>query len=189
MSGYSERGPAPKRSQARRRRNKTDENGHSIEPEQVELDPEDFPELDPETDPRCQPNPAWHPAALAIWQSAQESGQQVFWEPSDWAILRLTCSQISQEYAEDLIIEKVKLPMTGAGEGGGEELVYGSRPMPAGKFSAIIKTLGALGMTEGDRRRMHIELERFGAPDNTGTPEEVAAAQLSLVQGGRSDVG
>jgi hypothetical protein len=177
-SGYSERGPVPKRSQARRRRNKTDEEGQSVEVEKVQLD------LPPYQPP--EPSPNWHPAAMAIWNSALESGQIVFWEPSDWAILALTCSQISQEYADDLIIEKVKQPML-AGEGGGEELVYGSRPMPAGKFSAILKALGALGMTEGDRRRMRIELERFGEPEAEADPAAVQQAQLALIQGGRRD--
>lgn len=188
MSGYSERGPVRKRSQARRRRNKTDEQGYDDTPEQVELDPEEFPEIDPLDDPRCQANPNWHPAALAVWEAARESGQRIFWEPSDWAILRLTCSQISQEYADDLIIEKVKLPMEG-NRGGGEELVYGSRPMPAGKFAAVLKALGALGMTEGDRRRMRIELERHGGPADEGSAEDVQNAQLALIQGGRKDVG
>ena len=182
-SGYSERGPIPKRSVARRRRNKTGEDGESVEVQSVELDPEEFPAgYDP-----GPPGP-WHPAALAIWDSALQSGQHIFWEPSDWAILRLTCSQISQEYADDHILEKVKQPME-AGSGGGEVLVYGSRPMPAGKFSAILKALGALGMTEGDRRRMRIELERFSSPEEEASPEEIQAAQLSHVQGGRKDVG
>ena len=181
--GYAERGPVPARSQARRRRNKTDENGESIEVDEVELDPEEFPEFEPKP-----ANPDWHPAARAMWDAACESGQTIFWEPSDWAILALTCSQISQEYADDLIIEKVKRPMLG-GEGGGEELVYGSRPMPAGKFAAILKAFSALGMTEGDRRRMRMELNRIGQPDPEATPEEIQRGQLSLVQGGRKDVG
>lgn len=177
---YASRGPVPKRSQARRRRNKTDESGADITVEHVELDmpPVEHPE----------PNPGWHPAALAIWKGAVESGITVFWEPSDWAVLALTCSQISQEYADDLIIEKVKLPMDG-NMGGGEELVYGSRPMPAGKFTAVLKALGSLGMTEGDRRRMHIELERFGDPQEEASAEEVQQGQLALIQGGRTDVG
>lgn len=182
MSGYNERGPVPKRDVARRRRNKTDDAGHSVEVEQVELDPEEFPaEYE-----RPAANPSWHPAARAIWDGAVDSGVTVFWEPSDWAILGLTCSQISQEYADDLIIEKVKQPLE-AGSGGGEKLVYGSRPMPAGKFTAIMRTLGSLGLTEGDRRRMHMELNRFADPETEATPESIEADRLTLLQGGRSD--
>src|SRR5690606_35643017 len=114
------------------------------------------------------PNPNWGPAAQAIWQAATESGQKVFFEPSDWALLALTCSQIDQEYRDDLIIEKVKLPME-LGAGGGEELIYGSRPMPAGKFAAILKALGSLGFSEGDRRRMQIELTRGGQKPEQAT--------------------
>ena len=185
---YASRGPIPKRSQARRRRNATNESGDNVQVEHVELDPEQFPAPEDPLAPPREPNPDWHPAAAAIWEAAVASGQQVFWEPSDWAILALTCSQISQEYADDLIIEKVKLPMD-AGSGGGEELVYGSRPMPPAKFAAILKALGSLGMTEGDRRRMHIELERHAAPADTGSAEAIDANRLTLLQGGRSDVG
>lgn len=178
MSGYAERGPVPKRSTARRRRNKTDEDGHSTEVQKVELD------LPPVQERPVNPN--WHPAAKAIWQGAVDSGVTIFWEPSDWAILGLICSQISQEYRDDLIVEKIKLPGEGPGEGGGEEVIREARPMPAGKMTAILKGLGSLGLTEGDRRRMHIELERFGQPDEEPTAEEVRQAQLELLQGGKT---
>lgn len=179
MSGKSStRGPVPKRSTERRRRNKTSEDGASTEVDQVILDPGEFPPFTPP-----EPNPNWHPAARAMWDSACQSGQRIFWEPSDWAILGLTCSQISQEYANDLILEKVKEPME-AGSGGGERLVYGSRPMPAGKFAAILKALGSLGMSESDRRRLHMELTRGQGPEEGVTAEDIQRAQLELIQGG-----
>ena len=181
---YASRGPVPKREVARRRRNKTDDSGNPSEATSVELDPEEFPAF-----VAPAPNPHWHPAALAIWEAAAASGTRVFWEPSDWSILALTCSQISQEYADDLIIEKVKLPIEAGGAGGGEELVYGSRPMPSGKFSAVMKALGMLGLTEGDRRRMHIELERFAKPDEVVTEEQFEDERLRLIQGGAADAG
>lgn len=187
MAGkVSERGPAPKREQARRRRNKTKE-GTDGKTTEVEID---HVELDLPPVPDRKPNPHWHPAALAIWNSAVESGQKVFWEPSDWAVLALICSQISQEYRPDLIVEKIKSSHYDDELGAlvqTEELVREARPMPAGKLSAILKGLGTLGMTEMDRRRMSIELERHGKPPAPADPAEIQRAQLALVQGGRSD--
>lgn len=161
-------GPVPKRQAERRRVNTTTESGVDMRVDRVDLQ-----NFDGEVVEAPEPNPDWHPAALAVWNAACESGQRIFWEPSDWAVLALTCSQISQEYAEDLIIEKVKRPMYG-GEGGGEELVYGSRPMPAGKFSAVMKVMSDLGMTEGGRRRIRIELERG---ERKGEDRKVSVAQ------------
>ncbi|MDQ3275347.1 MAG: hypothetical protein M3Q39_10055 [Actinomycetota bacterium] len=177
-----ERGAVPKRSHARRRRNKTDEAGGKYIPDRVNLQ-----KFDGELHEPDPPAASWHPAARAIWDAALESGERIFWEPSDWAILRLTCSQVSQEYATDLIIEKVKLPMEN-GQGGGEELVFGSRPMPAGKFAAIMKVMGDLGMTEGGRRRMRIELER----NWTDTEDEsvpIEQGRMALLQGGKGATG
>ena len=151
----------------------------------------DTVELDLPPTPDYEPNPNWHPAAQAVWKSAVESGQKVFWEPSDWAMLALICSQISQEYRDDLIVEKVKVAYFDDERETfvqTEELVREARPLPVGKLSAILKGLGSLGMTEMDRRRMSIELERHGKAPAQATPEEVRKAQLALIQGGRSGV-
>lgn len=166
----------PKRSEERRRRNKTDSSGNPNQITKVEI---------AGAVEQPKPNPNWGPAAMAIWNAACESGQTIFFEPSDWALLALTCSQIDQEYRNDLIIEKVKLPMHGQGEGGGEELVYGSRPMPAGKFAAIVKALGDLGFSEGARRRMQMELTRNGKPPEEQTKDVVINAQNRFLTGGR----
>lgn len=169
------RGVVPKRSQERRRRNKTDRNGEQYLPDRIDLQNFDGDLVEPR-----EPNPDWHPAAMAIWEAALQSGQRIFWEPSDWAMLGLTCSQISQLYRDDFIIEKVKQPMEG-GEGGGEVLVYGSKPMTGQEFSAILKAFSVLGMSEGDRRRMRIELERGQKVEPDLTAEGVVDARNAFL--------
>lgn len=171
-------GPIPKRSQERRRKNKTDESGGQYIPDRVDLQNFDGDVVEPR-----EPNPNWHPAALSIWEAALASGQRIFWEPSDWAVLGLTCSQISQYYRDDFIIEKVKQPMED-GMGGGEELVYGSRPMTGQEFSAVLKAFSSLGMTEGDRRRMRVELERGQKVEEDLTAEGVVDARNRFLSEG-----
>ncbi|MDH2392329.1 hypothetical protein QCN29_26840 [Streptomyces sp. HNM0663] len=67
------RGPVPKRTDQRRRRNKdggpvaTAQSGTAAEPEQPSADGD------------------WHPAAARWYASLAESGQSRFYEPSDWA--------------------------------------------------------------------------------------------------------
>lgn len=170
-------GTVPKRSTERRRRNKTNKYGESLVPDRVKLQ-----EFDGEVVDAPEPNPNWHPAAMTIWTAACESGQRIFWEPSDWAVLALTCSQISQLYRDDFVIEKVKQPIEG-GSGGGEELVYGSRPMTGQEFSAILKAFSSLGMSEGDRRRMRIELERGQKRTEPPTVEGVVDARSRFLGG------
>lgn len=176
-----ERGLVPKRTQARRRRNLTDEAGGKYRPDRVNLQ-----KFDGELVEMGDPPQSWHKAAKAVWNAARESGQRIFFEPSDLAVLALTCDQITQLYSNRLIIEKVKLPMTGGGRGGGEELVYGTKPMTGMEFSTILKAFSSLGLTEGDRRRMRIELERdWSADKDDGS--SIESDRMTLLQGGKSE--
>ena len=183
MAGrVSERGPAPERTNARRRRNKKVDNDDDASNE-VDTVVIDAPAIDPKY---TDINPNWHPAAQMLWEAALDSGQRVFYEPSDWAVLRLTCSTVDQYYRDDIILEKIKLPME-AGSGGGEELVLGRRAMSASELTAVGKLLGSIGFSELDRRRMKIELERGEAPEET-TEDETRGARMTLLTGGKHGI-
>lgn len=64
-------GPVPKRSDQRRRRNKSDVDITSAPGAAVVEQPE--------------PGEMWHPAALRWYVSLSTSGQASYYEPSDWA--------------------------------------------------------------------------------------------------------
>ena len=77
---------------------------------------------------------AWHPIAKAMYNSLRHSGQSAFFEPSDWATAKL------------------------AGEAT-------SRLLKADHFSAMLMAAvdgmwARLLMTEADRRRLGVELEK-----------------------------
>ena len=131
-------GPIPKRSEERRRRNKDDG------PELVQAPsgpPSDLPDLP-------EPDGSWHPVATEWYLSLRESGQAVFYQPSDCAMARYAAELMSRGLMED-------------------------RP-PNGQYVAALNSvMASLLTTEGDRRRARIELER--KPTVKSVPASVTA--------------
>jgi hypothetical protein len=83
------RGPAPKRPDQRRRRNKPKDG--DLETQVVTI---------PRSSEAVGPPPAlegWHPLARDLYESLSSSGQSQFYEPSDWAFARVTCELLSRQ--------------------------------------------------------------------------------------------
>ncbi|SDL27910.1 hypothetical protein [Streptomyces indicus] len=77
----------------------------------------------------------WHPIATDWYLSLQESGQAVFYQPSDWAMARYAAELMSRGLSSDRA--------------------------PNGQYVAALNSvMASLLSTEGDRRRVRIELER-----------------------------
>ena len=129
------RGPIPKRDEERRRANKP-------------AVPTDAPEVHgdvtvPEADPE------WHPIARRIYDSLRASGQSKFYEPSDWAAAFMVCESLSRDLGDKVV---------GVTKNG--DVIRDSVPISGASMSSYLKALAALGVTEGDRRRMSIQLRR-----------------------------
>jgi hypothetical protein len=73
------RGPVPKRSQERRRRNKVDTDTVTID--------------GAVRAPRAEKD--WHPIAKGWFNSLKKSGQSAFYEPSDWQLARYVASAMT----------------------------------------------------------------------------------------------
>ncbi|WP_378734947.1 hypothetical protein [Nocardia brasiliensis] len=127
-------GPVPKRSDQRRRRNKTGITkgaaGQSSE----------FPE----------PDEHWHPIARRIWDALSRSGQSTYYEASDWAF--------AYSLMDDLSAYK------------------STSKRSAQMLQTIYSAFERLLITEGDRRRARLELER-----DTSDNEE-ASAQIAIME-------
>lgn len=95
------------------------------------------------------PDPDWHPIARMIWDAAHESGQSKFYESSDWAVIYSLCDDLS--YYKKM----------------------GRRS--AQMLASINSMLTSLLFTEGDRRRVQIELDRK-------TDEELKSAGVALME-------
>ena len=129
-----ERGPVPKRD-SQRRRHAPPAGGPAEKGVHVE----------------CTPPPAlehWHPVARGWFDSLATSGQSWWYQASDWA----TAVVLAEEMDRCLKPQAIGVSKLG-------DIVWAERPMGA-SLAAILKGAASLMATEGDRRRLRIELER-----------------------------
>lgn len=77
-----------------------------------------------------------HPLVQSLWESLPDSGQTRYWEPSDWQYARVAL------YALDDLLTK------------------SPKGISAMKLTAVDGMLKSLLLTEGERRRVKIEVER-----------------------------
>lgn len=84
----------------------------------------------------------WHPIAKRLWSSMKKSGQARFYEPSDWAF--------AYSLMDDLTYYK------NASKRSGQML------------TAIYGAMTTLMLTEGDRRRVALELQRSSPDEGDG---------------------
>jgi hypothetical protein len=178
-------GPIPKRDAERRRRNKdavetttVDIDALIAEPVEIPVPPTTYsrwvPVVDEETgrtryeqEALDEPVPAWEPITISFWESFARSGQSIFYEPTDW----MTAYALMEVLDRWLKPQEVKVGQIGsdrdAGGGGDVTYLFENRiiAMPGGTLTAILKGLSSLMATEGDRRRLRIELERKKARD------------------------
>lgn len=174
------RGPVPKRSSQRRRRNKPDGppptsgrgSGREAWAAYAASIGVDVPDGASRTAiqeciARDGAEDDWHPLAREWFDSLSQSGQAAFYEPSDWATARLLAESISRELSPQ--------PMVVAS--GKEAYVeYVTLPPKGASLAAWLKAMSSLLVTEGDRRRMSVELERASI---VTSDDGVEAAEVS----------
>ena len=83
-------------------------------------------------------SPSWHPLMKDWFRSLKRSGQARFYEPSDWQTARLLAEVMSQEL--------------NSGEG-----------VKASMLGEFNRAAASLMTTEGERRRLRVELQAAGA--------------------------
>lgn len=159
-------GPAPKKDAERRRRNKKPD---GIETQVINIDellagdvevpmpPERLDDCNDDCDDDCEKHtgeivPSWHPIAVEAYWSLAKSGQVIFMEPSDWMTAYALCETLSREL-------KPK-PMVTVDSEGASTIHWVSQPVNGSVLSSFLKGWNSLMATEGERRRLRIELER-----------------------------
>lgn len=100
------------------------------------------------------PDGDWCKAARMMWDAGLESGAAEFYESTDYATLYLLCDQIDYLYRTNK-----------AGE---------AKPRSPEMFKAVLTGLGNLLVTEGDRRKLHIELTKPDPSDGAALAEVTA---------------
>lgn len=96
-----------------------------------------------------EPDKNWHPIALQWYRSLADSGQSHWYEPSDWALAYL----IAESMSRDLKPQVVGVSIDG-------KAVKATIPLRGTSMAAYLKAMTALLVTEGDRRRLRIELSK-----------------------------
>jgi hypothetical protein len=86
-----------------------------------------------------------HPLVTDMYESIKQSASVKYFEPTDWQFARLTLFTLNQELIA---------------------AAHNGKPVGAMKLTAINQMLSALLLTEGDRRRARLEIER--APAESG---------------------
>lgn len=137
------RGPIGKRDEERVRRNTPDSPTESVSM----IGPVEVPELGD-----ISHQGETHPLVTDMYESIKESAAVKFYEPTDWQFARLTLYTLNQE----LIAAK-----------------HQGKPVGAMKLTAINQMLSSLLLTEGERRRARLEVERTSA-DSGGSAQVVS---------------
>ncbi|WP_028472115.1 hypothetical protein [Nocardioides alkalitolerans] len=100
-----------------------------------------------------EPDEDWHPIARMVWDGMVSSGQADFFQNSDWAFAWSTCEELSLYKSPKINRET------------GEEYHKRSPEM----LKALLASLTSLLVTEGDRRRVRIELTSPEPDENAAT--------------------
>lgn len=149
-----QRGPIPKREDERVRRNLPENPTDTI---QV-IGTVQIPELGD-----VSYEGETHPIIIEMYESMKESAAVKFFEPTDWQFARLTMLTLNQE----LIAAR-----------------HLGKPIGAMKLTAITTMLSALLLTEGDRRRARLEIERVGNAQGGEVVDVTTMLRQRLAAGG-----
>lgn len=148
------RGPIPKRSDQRRRTN--------APTSPITPAPAAPQAIAPDSDS------TWHKVALAWYDSLAASGQSSFYEPSDWA----TAYLIAESMSRDLMPQFVGFTEAG-------DVIMEAIPLKGASLSAYLRAMAVLMVTEGDRRRLQVELAK---PQPSDPDAERASATVTDIR-------
>ena len=158
-------GPPPKRDDERRRVNKPD-----IETTKVDIS--ELAQLEVEI-PKGDEN--WHPVARLWYDGLTRSGMAQFYEPSDWATAYILAESMSRDLKPQPIV---------VGQGEDATIEWVVIPLKGSSLSAYLKGFSALMVTEGDRRRVRIELTRREGAGKPVAPVLTIAKRREAALGG-----
>jgi hypothetical protein len=105
----------------------------------------------------------WHPLAKRWFQSLAKSGQSVYYEPADWETAWALAESMSREFKPQVVGNTID-----------GEPIWAEVPPRGSALAAWRQMMAALLVTEGDRRRAGLELQR--------APEEAEADVSELAE-------
>lgn len=137
--------------------------------------------------PQPKADPSWHQIAKDLWEAMHASGQRLYYEPSDWRVAYLLCEQITRELEPRFVgFRKEQTGETASGLPVMEDVAHYERmPVTSGTLSALLKGFEKLMVTETDRRKARVEIERGAVLENAPEQDTIAATRLELLEGGK----
>lgn len=168
-------GPVGKRDAERRRRNKDGVDTVSVDISELIGREVEIPVADEN----------WEPLTKSYWDSFQSSGQAIFYEPSDWMTAYMLMEILDRWLKpQDVRVGEIRPAQQ---EGGEVEYVFEAKilAIPGATLNAILKGMTSLMATEGDRRRLKIELERKAAREQAveGTVTDIVKRRQDAFAG------
>jgi hypothetical protein len=149
------RGPAPRREDERRRRNKPERPAQKLTQAELdelpfEIDYEPAPPEPPVDEPKSTTE-GWHPYVQQLWDAMQVDPARKWMTSGDWAALALVLESLSRELRPQ-VVGVVK--DTG-------EVIKEYKPVMGASLGVFLKTLEHLGVTESARLRISKEVTLF----------------------------
>jgi hypothetical protein len=160
-----------------------------------------FGEIEIDVEAPYEADPNWHPQAISLYESVQRSGQAEFYAESDWVKLYMVCDQLSLNlkpsfvgFADDWKTMDVEVVIKGVPQTEQRLVKYqrpisGVVPMNGATLNAIQSLMTSLGISEGDRRRMSMELVRTkkgkGAEEEAAAQARADAAMMEAMRTGK----
>lgn len=109
-----------------------------------------------------EPSPEWDEVALMIYESLKTSGQEDWFQDSDWAFAFLLCDEITKYRRQSQTRANAQM------------------------LATLMSGMASLCMTEGDRRRARIELEEDSTSEEDSVRQQIELYRngLGLIPGG-----
>lgn len=112
-----------------------------------------------------------HPFVVEFYESIRQSAQSNYYEPSDWQFARLTMYTLNEEL--NAVYQ--------SGDNKGKK-----KPLGVMKLQVINQMMSTLLLTEGDRRRVRMEIERNAGPTAEGGKVLTMADHFKQVLGAQT---
>lgn len=109
---------------------------------------------------RPEVNEDWHKVARMVYESFEQSAQAVYYEPTDWVVAYVFCESLSRDLKPQVVGVSPGYFNDKTGEYAEGDVHMAVIPLKGGSLSAYTKVMTNLLMTETDRRRAGIEIER-----------------------------
>lgn len=97
-----------------------------------------------------EPNEEWHDIAIMWFESLSASAQCVYYEPSDWATAYVVADWLSQMLKSRFVAYDMET----------HKSIKQVVPMKGGDMTAFLKAATSLLVTETDRLKASVEIER-----------------------------